>query len=87
MVNGCSFWQSAFTNRCMPTVVGNIQRLERLVIFFRQEGNDEMADECVEWVRQVTIWHQHQYTVELDSLSRVTAWEAVLLAWITNASL
>ena len=85
-VNGCPFWQSAFTPRCMPAVLGNIQRLHRLAILFRQDGNDQVADECAEWARQMAIWRQHEYTAELDSLSRITSWDAVLLAWITHAS-
>jgi hypothetical protein len=30
-VNGCPFWQSAFTPRCMPAVLGNIQHI-RIVV-------------------------------------------------------
>jgi hypothetical protein len=60
------------TSQCTFSLLPQVSARDRLAIFFRQEGNDQMADECAEWVRQMTIWHQHEYKAELDSLSRIT---------------
>jgi hypothetical protein len=66
----------------MQTVVSSIQRLERIANVFNEAGNAVLAAECVHWAQEMQIWQEdHQFTAELDSLTRIYAWETVILFW------
>ena len=81
----CPLWQTPFNDRDMQTVASSIQRLERIANVFNEAGNAVLAAECVHWVQEMQIWQEHhQFTAELDSLTRIYAWETVILFWLRD---
>ena len=80
---GCPLWQTPFNDRDTQYVVNSIQRLERLETSFKDAGNAVLAAECVQWLQEMQIWqNEHSFTAELDSLTRIYAWDTLILFWL-----